>query len=118
MIDDEPGLNLFTLGQLAERFGIEADYYGLPSDPGELQFVVEHLVRHQHSTVVRALRSQHSDAELFGGLWKTNESRPILDDLDEDSEGKEVEPGWIADYYDTPRSYGAYAWIEEGLPIE
>jgi hypothetical protein len=68
LIGGSPLIDAFTLGQLAEREGIEVD--NAPFDDGlGVSKALRDLVDLEYPGVVEALRGQSGDAELFASLF-------------------------------------------------
>jgi hypothetical protein len=122
LVGDYPLLDVFTLGQLAERRQINVDNSPLyESDPPVLDYVVLELVKDEYRNVVDTLKDQWGESAFFASLYISAESDEDEDDEDEEREVEASSPV-IRDQIDRvmiPDSGrgAAHAWFSEGLPL-
>jgi hypothetical protein len=81
VIGDRPRIDAFTLGQIAERSGVEAD--NTEWNQGEVWDVLYTFVKREYRAVARALRSVLGDSRLFASMWAVRDREcvyPLADD--------------------------------------
>lgn len=114
--DGFPRFDAFTLGQLAERSGIDVDN-GPDVDGNVMGEVLHELTVAEHPTVVQALLRTASqaglqtvEARVFAELWLSGDSEiayPITDDEVSD----------IVNHDLTAGKNSAHEWLVDGLAI-
>jgi hypothetical protein len=118
LVGDYPLLDVFTLGQLAERREIDVDN----SDPSVLPYVILQLIKDEYRGVVDTLQEQWGENAFFTSLYVSAEP-----DEDEDEEREdETSSPVTGDQIDSVMNSGsdlfggkdqAYTWFSNGLPL-
>ena len=110
LVGDYPLLDAFTIGQLAELRGIHVDNSPYASED-VLGEVLQGIALQEHGAVVRALREQWSEAEIFAGLYvstRKDVTYPVPDNLARGIVNNDV----------TGSKLMAWDWLSSGLPLD
>ena len=123
LVGDSPMLDVFTLGQLAERRQIDVDNSPLYEyDPPLLSYVILELVRDEYRDVVDTLKEQWTENEFFTSLFISAEP----DNYEDEDEDKKADPsspvtsGQINRVMNSDvdgSTCRAYEWFSQGPPL-
>jgi len=121
LVGDYPLLDVFTLGQLAERRQIEVDNSPLyDSAPPVLSSVILELVQDEYRHVVDTLQEQWGENAFFTSLYVSAEPDEDEDEEREDEASSPVTMDQIDRVMNYDRGSGkdhAYTWFTNGLPL-
>jgi hypothetical protein len=124
LVGDYPLLDAFTLGQLAERLGMDVDNPSLyESEPPATTFVILELMEREYQDVVDALMEQWGQNAFFTSLWvSAGIGYDLYDDEDQDKEDENapVTLGQINRVMNDDVTYStgrAYSWFTDGLRL-
>lgn len=107
LIGAYPQIDLFTLGQLAEREGIDAD--NSPGYEPIIGDVIDELVSGQLANVTDTLARHWGGAALFASMWMSTQS-DLKYPLTEDQVDEAV--NWDT----TAQKVSAWEWLAEQVP--
>lgn len=107
LIGSYPLIDAFTLGQLTEREGIDADNSPYSRPSGSDEALLE-LVNVEYPRVAEALRRAYGDAELFASLYLSQ--KPQVDYPLHDEQVSEIVNQFSFNGMD------AWGWLTEGSP--
>lgn len=121
LVGDYPLLDVFTLGQLAERRQIDVDNSPLyDSDPPVLSSVILELVQDEYRQVVDTLQEQWGENAFFTSLYVSAEPDEDEDEDREDETSSPVTEDQIDRIMNYDRGSGkdhTYTWFTNGLPL-
>jgi len=121
LVGDYPRIDVFTLGQLAERRQIDVDNSPLyDSDPPVLSSVILELVQDEYRHVVDTLQEQWGGNAFFTSLYVSAEPGEDEDEDREDETSSPVTMDQIDRVMNYDRGSGkdhAYTWFTNGLPL-
>jgi hypothetical protein len=121
LVGDYPLLDVFTLGQLAERRQIDVDNSSLyESDPPALPYVILELIREEYCGVVETLQEQWDENAFFTSLYASAKSGEDEDGDRQDEASSPVTEDQIDRVMNSDLNSGkdqAHAWFKDGLPL-
>ena len=121
LVGDYPLLDVFTLGQLAERRQIDVDNSPLyVQDPPVLPYVILELVKDEYRGVVDTLQGQWSENEFFTSLYVSGEPGQDEDENWEDETSSPVTLEQVDRVMNNDVNSGkgrVYSWFADGLPL-